>query len=215
MFGRGFVFRHEKPSKEDYFSIGDGDRMFYLDCKGRGAGPDSDVVLLLDADMASSSYGWAWLAPSLSKFWRTCVFDRPGYGWSSVGDPPRTVVRETDDLLLALNASGMDGSRFVYISHGLSSWNGLLFQSQRPDQVVAMVFIDPFDPRNQNDNRERERLSFVSSFGYAGMLVNAFGFLRPFFYLMTYFRPAFDLPERVLSSVKQKKKSKFEVFFFF
>jgi hypothetical protein len=78
LFERGYVFRHEKPHKSDYFSTAP-DRMFFLSCRGEGAGPDSDVVLLLDADLASSSYGWAWLTPSLSKLWRTCVFDRPGF----------------------------------------------------------------------------------------------------------------------------------------
>jgi hypothetical protein len=133
-------------------------------------------------------------------FIRCCC--KKGYGWSSGGASPRTAAAETADLLVALNVSGMSESRFVYVSHGLAAWNGLMFQHAMQKQVVAMIFIDPFDPRDQvkTDKRERERLAFVNSFGYAGMLVNAFGFLRPFFYLMTYFRPVFDLPESVVPS---------------
>ncbi len=200
LFSRGYVFRHNKPLASDYHRISDDGRMFFLACRGAGAGPDGDVVLLLDADLASSSDGWAWLTPSLSNLWKTCVFDRPGYGWSSEGAPPRTVVREIEDLMLALKAAGLSGSRFAYVSHGLSTWNALMFYSLAKERVVSLIFIDPFDPRLQmaTNSRERERLSFVEGFGYAGMLVNAFGFLRPFFRLMTYFRPAFDLPRLVL-----------------
>jgi pimeloyl-ACP methyl ester carboxylesterase len=110
------------------------------------------------------------------------------------------VTRETDDLLLALQAAGRNNSRYVYIAHGLSTWNALMFYRRLPSRVVSMVFIDPFDPRMQleSDSQERERLSFVNAFGFFGMLVNAFGFLRPVFRLIAYFRPAFDLPGRVL-----------------
>ncbi len=75
-----------------------------------------------------------------------------------------------------------------------------MFYHRLPSRVVSLVFIDPFDPRIQveSDGRERERLSFVAEFGYVGMLINAFGFLRPVFRLMTYFQPAFDLPGWVL-----------------
>jgi hypothetical protein len=76
LFSRGYVFRHDKPLSSDYFQITADGRMFYLACRGAGAGPDSDVVVLMDADLASSSYGWSWLTPSLANLWTTCVFDR-------------------------------------------------------------------------------------------------------------------------------------------
>ena len=196
---RGYVFRYGRPRVADFVDLA-ADRQFFLQCSGSGPGSESDMVILLDADIASSSYGWAWLTGSLSMLWRTCVFDRPGYGWSTGGMPPRTVGRETDDLIEALTAAGVGSSRFIYISHGLSGWNALLFKRALGEQVVSMIFIDPFDPRKLvNTNLiERERLRFISQFGRVGMLINAFGVMQPFYHLITYFQPSFNLPQVIL-----------------
>ncbi len=121
LFSRGYVFRHDKPHRSDYVQISEDGRMFFLACRGSGAGPDSDVVVLMDADLASSSYGWSWLTPSMSNLWTTCVFDRrvffiliplasshtcsrPGYGWSTVSRLSFLA------LLVALTSSPSGGS---------------------------------------------------------------------------------------------------------
>lgn len=196
---RGWTFRYGRPNVANFVELS-AERVFFLQCSGSGASIEGDVVLLLDADIASSSYGWSWLTPSLSNLWRTCIFDRAGYGWSTPGAWPRTVEAEASDLFIALQAAGVGSSRFVYISHGISAWNSLLFRSLVGEQVVAMVFLDPFEPHKivGSDSVERERLSFIENFGRAGMILNAFGVLPPFFHLIRYFAPAFNLPETIL-----------------
>lgn len=191
LMSRGVITRYYRPPSNVMVPTPSGH--FHLECMGEGPLHESDVFLLLDADIAASSLGYSWLVWSLSQYWRTCWFDRPGYGWSDSNPPPRSALRETEDLSYALGQAGLQGNRFVYISHGLSSWNALLFKSVQP-RVVAMVFLDPLDPRDMMRDSEASRYHFIDWAPWA-MIGNSFGLLSPFFEVIQYFHPVWQLPQ--------------------
>lgn len=113
------------------------------------------------------------------------------------GSSPFFMTPHHTQLTPPFTAANLASSRIVYISHGLSAWNALLFSTLlQQDQLLALIFIDPLDPRDallQNNDAERNRLAF-GSWATLAMHGNAFGVIQPFFRSWSYFAPVWNLP---------------------
>ena len=73
---------------------------------------------------------------------RSILIDRPGTGWSGTGRFPRTTVREAEEMVEALKASGEQGP-FIFAGY---SFGGLLAANiarRHPELVARLVLIDP------------------------------------------------------------------------
>jgi hypothetical protein len=79
----------------------------------------------------------------------------------------------------------------------MSAWNSLLFNTM-DNQVIAMVFLDPLDPRDILADSEAARFGFITWAPWA-MIANSFGLLSPFFQVISYFRPVWRLPPAQVS----------------
>lgn len=69
---RGIINRYHRPPRSDIITL-PGGASFKMSCHGAGPSTESDVVVLLDSDIASSSIGYGWLTLSLSRLWKTCM----------------------------------------------------------------------------------------------------------------------------------------------
>lgn len=98
---------------------------------------------------------------------RSILIDRPGTGWSGTGRFPRTTVREAEEVVETLKASGEQGP-FVFAGY---SFGGLLTANiarRYPELVARLVLIDPtpletivFGPR-LGAIKSMRRTAFVS-----------------------------------------------------
>ncbi len=114
----------------------DGARLNFY-CTGRGA-----PTVLFDSGHQDWAPAWAVVQPQVSKWTRACSFDRPGYGFSPAGPPPRTSERIATEVHDALNAAGIHGP-YVLVGHAFGATNLRTFADLFPDEVQGLVLIDP------------------------------------------------------------------------
>jgi pimeloyl-ACP methyl ester carboxylesterase len=112
-------------------------RRLHLKCSGAG-----EPTIVLDAGLGLDSSIWSRIAPALAATFRTCAYDRAGYGRSDPGPLPRDSARRTDDLLGLLEAVAETGP-FVLVAHSAAERPARLAAGRRPDLIAGLVLIDP------------------------------------------------------------------------
>lgn len=117
-------------------------RAMHLVCMG--AGPRTFV---LDAGAGAGTFEWWRLQPLLVKAGRVCAFDRAGLGWS---DPSGDVYDGSNaaDELAALVQSARIPVPFVYVGHSLGANFALIYYARHPQDVSALVLVEPGDPKD-------------------------------------------------------------------
>jgi pimeloyl-ACP methyl ester carboxylesterase len=117
-----------------------GTHRLHLDCRGSG-----DITLILDAGAQLWSNSWRWVQQNLAADHRVCAYDRAGLGWSDPSDAPNDLIGATDDLHALLATSGETGP-FVHAGHSLGGMLSRVHHARYPDDLTAMVMIDPGEP---------------------------------------------------------------------
>lgn len=146
----------------------------HIRCEGTGS-----PTVVLEAGATGFSGTWAWVQANVAKETRVCSYDRRGLGWSLETEGPRdgeAIARELKELL---DNAGEKGP-YVMAGHSLGGVFIRIFQTNYPDSVSAMVFVDSSHP----DQLERFPSDFVKQFrdfvtmiGWAPMVAR-FGVLR-------------------------------------
>jgi pimeloyl-ACP methyl ester carboxylesterase len=99
-------------------------------------------VVVFDAGLGDSSESWNWVAPEVARFTRTVTYDRAGLGRSQEGPSPRTsrvIIGELHSLLAGANVTGP----YILVGHSFGALNMRLFASRYPDEVAALLLVDP------------------------------------------------------------------------
>jgi pimeloyl-ACP methyl ester carboxylesterase len=113
-----------------------GGRRLHLSCTGAGA---PTVVLLPGAGEVSP--GWGWIAPSVARNTRVCVWDRAGRGWSDDASGPQDGVALATDLHTLLDRAQIAGP-VVLAGHSFGGLSALEYAARYPDEVGGMVLLD-------------------------------------------------------------------------
>jgi pimeloyl-ACP methyl ester carboxylesterase len=106
---------------------------------------DGDPVILIHG-MAASLYDWEALMPALARSgYRSYALDLPGHGGSAKPDDPEfyradSVYRQMNDWIDSLGLTKPP----ILVCHSLGGYFGLQFGLLRPQQLRALVLIDPF-----------------------------------------------------------------------
>ncbi|MEP7041430.1 MAG: alpha/beta hydrolase [Dokdonella sp.] len=114
-----------------------GGRHLNLRCSGSGA-----PTVMLDGGQGSTSMAWRKLQPLLAKSHRVCSYDRAGYGFSDAGPLPRTAQAAADDLHALVRAAKLQ-TPLILVGHSLASYIARLYTSAHPNEVAALVLVDP------------------------------------------------------------------------
>jgi len=112
----------------------------HIFCTGAGV-----PTVVLDHDVASNSAEWALIQPRIAEVTRVCAYDRAGFGWSRMADGARDAGQSAADLAALLAAAGEQGP-YVMVGHGYGAFVSRLFAAANPDDVAALVLLDPARP---------------------------------------------------------------------
>jgi pimeloyl-ACP methyl ester carboxylesterase len=85
---------------------------------------------------------WQKLQPMLTKSNRVCAYDRAGIGFSDGGPLPRNVDTNADDIE-ALISSAPLATPLILIGHSYGTDVVRRFADKHPDQVSALILLDP------------------------------------------------------------------------
>lgn len=155
-----------------------GDKQMHIHCEGEGS-----PAVILDAGTGGWSIAWAEIMPELAKETRVCAYDRAGLGWSDAADDERTPQQMANDLKALLEAASVPAP-YVITGFSYTGLSSRLFSAQNPDEVVAMVLLDPtteFDNELMDEElmgQQRSTIGIYQMFGLAARL-GVVRFLNP------------------------------------
>ncbi len=95
--------------------------------------------------------------------YRIVVVEKSGYGWSEVSNSPRDIKTILADTRKALTLSGESGP-FVLIPHSMSGLEAIYWAQKYPEEVKAIIGLDPCTPGAINVLPEPQKLQLVFMF---------------------------------------------------
>lgn len=102
-------------------------------------------TIVIEGGAGTSSEYYHWLSEGLKDSVRVVRYDRAGLGYSDTGNTPRnaeTIARELHELLEKAGES----APYILVGHSIGGTFIRVFAAKYPDELVAMVFLDPTHP---------------------------------------------------------------------
>ncbi|HEX2713332.1 MAG TPA: alpha/beta hydrolase [Candidatus Acidoferrales bacterium] len=128
----------------------------HLYCTGEGT-----PTVVMDSSFGESSQQWRFIQPAVSRFTRTCSYDRAGLGWSDPSPLPRSSEVVADELHALLVNAGIRGP-YVLVGHSFAGLSTYLFASKHPEDVAGVVLVDADHPdKYRNPPSPFEKLGFL------------------------------------------------------
>ena len=124
----------------DRVEVEDGRRL-NLVCMGSG-----ERTVLFDAGGSDWSVIWALVQPGVAAKARACAYDRAGLGYSDPSGQPRTPFAIVEDMHALVHKAGLK-TPLVLVGHSLGGFNVKLYAALYPEDVAALVLVDPAEDR--------------------------------------------------------------------
>lgn len=125
---------YAKPGR--IFTASDGARLNFY-CRGKGP-----TTVIFEAGEGDWSPAWASVQPAVSRFTRTCSYDRAGAGFSGPAPLPTYDERFVAELYSALRNGGIRGP-YILVGHATGGDIARAFADLHMNDVAGMVLIDP------------------------------------------------------------------------
>jgi pimeloyl-ACP methyl ester carboxylesterase len=106
---------------------------------------DLTLVFLSGSGTAAPTLDFRGLYRRLSGDYRTVVVERAGYGWSEEGGTSRDIDTVLDETRRALARAG-ESPPYVLVPHSMSGLEALHWANLYPDEVAAIIGLDPAIP---------------------------------------------------------------------
>lgn len=116
-----------------------GEHRLHLYCTGSDNG---GPTVVMDAGLGGFWLDWSRVQPEVERFARVCTYDRAGMGWSDVGPLPRDARQIVNEWHTLMQKSGIPAP-YVLVGHSIGGLHAQLYASQYPDEVAALVLVDP------------------------------------------------------------------------
>jgi pimeloyl-ACP methyl ester carboxylesterase len=127
-----------------------------------GAG-EPTLVFLSGSGTTAPTLDFRGLYRRLSDEYRIVVVERAGYGWSDDSDTPRDIATVVAETRRALQAAG-ESPPYVLLPHSMSGLEALYWANLYPDEVVAIVGLDPAVPPVYAENPPPRLLIALGTF---------------------------------------------------
>jgi pimeloyl-ACP methyl ester carboxylesterase len=125
--------------------------------------------VVLEAPALGSSGAWAWVTPLLAARTRVCVYDRAGLAWSESGDLGFDPLRVAEELHVLL-PNAKESGPFVLVGQGLGAAFARLYAARFPEDLRALVLVDPPLAGTGNDERTTRLVRMSPWLARAGIL---------------------------------------------
>lgn len=116
----------------------DRDRRLQLDCRGTG----SPTVVFESGLDHLGSLSWSAVHDSVARITRSCAYSRAGIMWSDRSAAHFTSPGAATDLHDALAVAG-EAAPLVLVGHSIGGAYALDYTAKFPEQVAALVLVDP------------------------------------------------------------------------
>ena len=128
------------PPIGEFVEVDGKDMHIYI--KGEG---DNTIVLMSGLGTAAPALDFEPLLNELAKENKVVVVEGFGYGWSELTEKERTVENIVEELRTALKQSDIHGP-YILMPHSVSGIYGMYFANVYPEEVKAVIGIDPTLP---------------------------------------------------------------------
>jgi pimeloyl-ACP methyl ester carboxylesterase len=144
-FGGGYETVREYLDARTYPMPGQlvdlGGHRLHLHCTGSGS-----PTVVLEPGLGGASSDLGWVAPTVARDSRVCVYDRAGRGWSDAAEGPQDAARIAADLHTLLERAQIPGP-YVLAGHSFGGLYVQTFAANYPDQVAGLVLLDSTAPK--------------------------------------------------------------------
>jgi len=123
-------------------------RTLNLVCMGSG-----ERTVLFDAGGSDWSVIWALVQPGVARHARACAYDRAGLGYSDPAPGVRSPVAIVEDMRALIQAAGLRRP-IVLVGHSLGGFNVKLYAALYPEDIAALVLVDPSEERDWDRSRD-------------------------------------------------------------
>lgn len=124
----------------------------HLNAKGEG----SPTVLFTCGFGSPSAYtDFYLLQQRVSQITRTCIYERPGYGWSEKTDRKRSTNQIVEDLDILLEKAN-EKPPYLLVGHGEGAMEVLLYASKYPQKVWGVILVDGTSTYRHKNYPEKE-----------------------------------------------------------
>ncbi len=139
---------------------------------------DGDPTLVFLSGLGTSSpyYDFKTLFERLSDDYRIAVVERAGYGWSEITESPRDLETVLHETRTALRRAG-ESPPFVLFPHSLSGLEAIYWAHRHPDEVEAIIGLDPLVP-GYFEQAEFEQGEDVASLSWFETIMARTGLMR-------------------------------------
>lgn len=114
-----------------------------------GQGPVT-LVFMAGSGTAAPTLDFKGLYSRLSDDYRIAVVERAGYGWSDAGQTSRDIDTVLNETRMALQRAG-ERPPYVLFPHSMSGLEALYWANLYPDEVAAIIGLDPAVPQTYID----------------------------------------------------------------
>src|SRR5690625_216092 len=136
------VYEQSKYSAIGQLVEVDGNNM-HIYTKGDG---DNTIVLLSGLGTAAPALDFEPLINEMAKKNKVVVVELFGYGWSDITNKERTVENIVGEIRVALKKSDIKGP-YILMPHSISGIYSMYFANTYPEEVKAIIGIDPTLPQ--------------------------------------------------------------------
>src|SRR5262245_26655381 len=136
-------------------------------------------AVLFEAGIAATCLNWSRVQSELMTRAQTFSYDRAGLGWSPPAGGDRSLRRLTDDLHRLLHSLGL-ARPVVLTGHSFGTFVVRVYAHRFPDDVSALVLVDPVTPEEFSPPalRTRVRLWRACLLSYVAAALAACGLVR-------------------------------------
>lgn len=118
---------------------------------------DGAPVVVFEAGLAATSLNWRSVQQQLHTHLATVSYDRAGMGSSPPSAGDRSLRRHTDHLHRLLHSLGLD-TPVVLTAHSFGACIARVYAHRFPEDVAALVLVDPMVPEEFSPLTVRTRL---------------------------------------------------------
>lgn len=135
---------------------------------------DGAPLVVFEAGLAATSLNWRAVQQQLHPHLASVSYDRPGIGSSPPSAGDRSLRRHTDHLHRLLHSTGL-ATPVVLTAHSFGACIARVYAHRFPEDVAALVLVDPMVPEEFSPLTTRTRLRLWRAAFFADVTALAAG----------------------------------------